>query len=237
MTSAVDAHPGWLPPGVAAPSVPRAARVTGQHAAQYGEWFAWAMRHVSDPRVGHASAAAATVAELDGADRNAAAAAAQQAALLPAPDAAALPVEASVVAYAAWYAWVRNDLGLDPARAAVAAAEGTAAAARGEHYEVAANAARQAAGLAPVPISMPVMARGRGTLGWFSDPAARGLVWGVLCLAAPFTIHIVLPLLPVFGLLYGFRAITRSRSLIGIAGLAVNGLALAVTLFLLFGPS
>jgi hypothetical protein len=235
MSAALDAHPGWLAPGVVAPSVPRAARVTDQHAAQYGEWFAWAMKHVSDPRAGHASAAAATVAELDGADRNTAAIAAQQAATQPPLDAAALPVDASVVAYAPWYAWSRNDLGLDPGRAAVAASAGMAAAARGEHYEVAANAARQAAGLVPVPIAMPVLARGgSGALGWFADPAARGLGWGVLCLVAPFTIHFVFPLLPVFGLIYGFRAIMKSRTVIGIAGLAVNGLALAVTLLVLF---
>lgn len=236
MSAAFETHPGWLPSGMATPSVPRAARVTDAHAAQYGEWFAWAMKHVSDPRVGHAAAAAATVAELDGADRNTAAGAAQQAASRPVPDAAALPVEATVVAFAPWYAWSRNDLQLDATRAAAAAAAGAATAARGVHHEVAANAARQAAGLAPVPVAIPVMSGGGGALGFLSDPAARGLLWGVLCLVAPFTIHFVFPLLPIFGLIYGFRAITRSRTVIGLAGLGVNGLALLVTLFLLFGP-
>lgn len=230
-------NPSWLPTGMAVPAVARAARVTDAHAAHYGEWFAWAMKHVSDHRLGHAAAAAAMVAELDGADRQTAAAAAQRAAGEAPVEPSALPVETSVVAYAPWYAWARNDLALDPARAAAAAAAGSAAAARGQQYEMAANAARQAAGLSPVAVPMPVMTgSGAGVLGFLADPASRGLLWGLLCVVAPFTVHVVFPLLPVFGLLYGGRALMRSRTVIGIAGLALNGLALLLTLYLVFAP-
>lgn len=234
-----QSQPGWLPGGVSAPAVAQAARVGDAQAAHYGEWFAWAMKHVRDPRLAHMAASAATVAELDGASRDAAAQAAQQAAAQPAVDPSGLPVDRSVIGYAPWYAWSRNDLGLDPARAATAAAAGAAASARGMHYEVAANMARQAAGLAPVPVKMPMtsVSTGGGLFGWIADPAARSLAWGVLCIVAPFAFHIIFPIAPVFGLIYGGRALMRSRTLIGIAGIAINGVALLLTLFLMFAPA
>ncbi|HEX6547124.1 MAG TPA: hypothetical protein VF134_00085 [Candidatus Dormibacteraeota bacterium] len=83
-----------------------------------------------------------------------------------------------------------------------------------------------------MPQPAAVRPGGGSGLALLADPAIRGIGWGVLCLIAPFTIHIIFPLLPVFGLIYGVRAMRASRVWVGFAGLAVNAVATLLTAFL-----
>ena len=54
------------------------------------------------------------------------------------------------------------------------------------------------------------------------------IVFGVVCLAAPF-FGWVFWVLPIVGLVYSIRALTQSRFVYGIIGVVLNGLAALLT--------
>jgi hypothetical protein len=212
----------------------------------YAEWFAWARRNTAEAGRCHAAAAAATAALGAGQDHAAAARLAQMAAL--APDAPSRPVtaDAQTQAYAAWYTYASVDHGMDGARSHAYAQAASLAQAQGVNVTAAAAEGARAAGLGgPAPVYAappPGIAPGAslatrvGTIGigfsfdqLFSEPAGRACFWGVLCLAAPFVLHIYFIFLPIVGLIYGFRGMAKSNPILGIAALVLNGLALLVT--------
>jgi len=216
----------------------------------YAEWFAWARRNTAEAGRCHAAATAATAALRAGQDHATAARLAQMAAI--APDAPSRPVTADpqTQAYAAWYTYASVDHGMDGARSHAYAQAASLAQARGVNVTAAAAEGARAAGLggpAPVYAAAPVgatpgIATRVGTIGlgfslggFFSDPAGRACIYGVLCLAAPFVIHIYFPIMPILGLIYGLRAMGRSNPILGMAALVINGLALLLTASIFFG--
>lgn len=197
----------------------------------YAEWFTWARRHVEDAGRCHAAAGAALRHLAAGGQTADAAHAAQAAAAAPTPEP---PIaDAPTQAYAGWHAAGILQLGLDNEHAHAAARAATDAQLRGATVEQAAAAGRAAAGL--VAQSQPVAAGGLSWTALIAEPAVRGIGWGVLCLIIPFVAHFYFPILPVFGLVYGVRALGRGNPVLGMVGLAVNGLALALNAVIFFG--
>ena len=220
----MNSHPPPSPPVPPLPVVgaPRASELT----RGYAEWYAWASSRYSDERTARIATEAAVAALVGGADPGAAAAAAEQA--VAAPDTSTRPLTADppTQAYGAWYAWAVRKAGLDAERAHLAAATGRAAQGAGLPVPEAQRAALAAAGVAA-----PVAPARSGPLGsglsW-RDPALRAIVFGVVCLIAPF-FGFYLIILPFLGLAYSIRALTQSRLLYGIVGVVLNGLASALT--------
>jgi len=244
-------RPSWLPAGSAVPAAVAPAPAATVAAADgptrtYAEWFAWARRNTAEAGRCHAAAAAATAALSSGQDHATAARAAQAAAL--APDAPSRPVTADpqTQAYAAWYTYASVDHGMDGARSHAYAQAASLAQARGVNVTAAAAEGARAAGLGgPAPVyaaASPGLATRVGTVGlgfslggFFSDPAGRACIYGVVCLVAPFVIHIYFPIMPILGLLYGLRGMGRSNPVLGLAALVINGLALLLTASIFFG--
>lgn len=258
-------RPSWLASASAVPSAVAPAPAATVRAPPadtsrrtYAEWFAWARRNTPEAARCHAAAAAATAALAAGQDHAAAARGAQAAAI--APDAPLRPVTADpqTQAYATWYTYASVDHGMDGAKAHAYAQGATLAQARGVDVTAAAAAGAYAAGLggrAPVYSPAPVYAAAPsggsadpglltrvGTVGlgfslggFFSDPAGRACIYGVLCLVAPFVIHIYFPIMPILGLIYGLRGMGRSNPILGMAALVLNGLALLLTASIFFG--
>jgi hypothetical protein len=194
----------------------------------YAEWFDWASTQFADDHHAHVATQAAVAALQAGGDAPTAVTAGQQAA--NAPDAAVRPVTADMPtqAYAAWFAWARHKVGLDPERAHVAAAAGRGAQAGGAPVGTAQAQALAAAGVGPA-----VVASSAANAGWLSgiswrDPAFRAIIFGIACLAAPF-FGWVFWILPIIGLVYSIRALTQSRFVYGIIGVVLNGLAALLT--------
>jgi len=253
-------RPSWLAssspavPSAVAPAPALTVQAPPPDAAQrtYAEWYAWARRNTPDAGRCHAAAAAATSALAAGQDPAAAARLAQAAAI--APDAPSRPVTADpqTQAYTAWFAYAQVDHGMDSAQAHAYAQAASLAQARGVDVISAAAEGARAAGLGgPAPAySAPPMgaadgpgfAARVGTVGlgfslgaFFSDPAGRACIWGVVCLVAPFLIHIYFPIMPIVGLIYGLRGMGRSNPILGMAALVINGLALLLTASIFFG--
>ena len=97
-----------------------------------------------------------------------------------------------------------------------------------------------AAGVGPAVVSSSVVgavgaAAAVGALGGLSwrDPALRAIVFGIVCLVAPF-VGFVFLVLPILGLVYSIRALTQSRFVFGIIGVVLNGLATTFTAALFF---
>jgi hypothetical protein len=202
----------------------------------YAEWFDWASTQFADDQHAHVATQAAVAALQGGADAPAAVVAGQQAA--SAPDAAARPVTADkpTQAYAAWYAWARHKVGLDPQRAHLAAAAGRGAQASGAPVPTAQAHALAAAGVGPAVVaSSNVGISAGGGLSGISwrDPALRAIVFGIVCLVVPFFGFYFL-LLPILGLVYSIRALTQSRFVFGVVGVVLNGIATAFTAALFF---
>jgi hypothetical protein len=202
----------------------------------YAEWFDWASTQFADDQHAHVATQAAVAALRGGADASAAVAAGQQAA--NATDAAVRPVSADrpTQAYAAWFAWARHKVGLDPQRAHLAAAAGRSAQASGAPVPTAQAHALAAAGVGPAVASSSVV--GAGAVSAFSglswrDPALRAIVFGIVCLVVPFFGFYFL-VLPILGLVYSIRALTQSRFVFGIIGVVLNGIATAFTAALSF---
>jgi hypothetical protein len=213
------------PPAAAAPDLTRS----------YAEWFDWANTQFGDDQHAHVATQAAVAALQGGADAPAAIAAGQSAA--NAPDAAGRPLTADkpTQAYAAWYAWARRKIGLDPQRAHLAAAAGRGAQAGGVPVGTAQAHALAAAGVGPAVVAGSVAGAG-GALGGLSwrDPALRAIVFGIGCTVLSFVgIHFLV--LPILGLVYSIRALTQSRLAFGIVGVVLNGLATAITAAYFFG--
>lgn len=220
----------------------------------YAEWFTWARRQVADPARCHAAAGAAMTTLSAGADARAAAAAAQAAATAPDAAARAPIADAGTQAYAGWHAFATFEMKLDNDAAHAAAQAATNAQMQGASPAQSIERAR-AAVEAPPMASQPAYAgqlqpaygapaqaapprpaapsSGFG-LAMLADPAARGIAWGVLCLVVPFVAHFYFPVLPLVGLLYGFRALGRSNPVLGMVGLGINGLALLLNLAIIF---
>jgi hypothetical protein len=199
----------------------------------YAEWFDWASTQFADDHHAHVATQAAVAALQGGADGPTAVTAGQQAA--NAPDAAVRPVTADLPtqAYAAWFAWARHKVGLDPQRAHVAAAAGRGAQANGAPVGTAQAHALAAAGVGPAVATRSAgSAGGLGGLSW-RDPALRAIVYGIVCLVVPF-FGFYFMILPVLGLVYSVRAVTQSRLAFGIVGVVLNGLATAFTALLFF---
>ena len=247
-------RPSWLPAGAMAPAV--TAAIPPPPAADprriYAEWFAWARRNTPDAGRCHAAAGAAVSALAAGQDHATAARAAQAAAL--APDAPTRPVTADpqTQAYAAWYAYAAVDHRIEGPRAHAYAQAAVSAQARGADVTAAAAEGARAASGQPAPVyaaappvaaaPAPGLATRMGTAGLgfsfgaiLTDPAGRACLYGILCLVAPFVVHLYFPVLPVLGLLYGLRAMGRSNPVLGMAALVLNGLALLVTASIFFG--
>ena len=204
----------------------------------YAEWFDWASTQFADDHQAHVATEAAVAALQGGADASTAVTVGQQAG--NAPDAAVRPVTADMPtqAYAAWFAWARHKVGLDPERAHAAAAAGRGAQANGAPVGTAQAHALAAAGVGPAVVSSSIAKVGAaGLLSGLSwrDPALRAIVYGIVCLVVPFFGFYFL-LLPIIGLVYSIRALTQSRLAFGIAGVVLNGLATAFTAFLFFHP-
>jgi hypothetical protein len=219
------------PPPPLAPAAPDLTR-------SYAEWFDWASTQYGDDQHAHVATQAAVSALQAGADAPGAVAAGQQAA--SSPDAAARPLTAdkSTQAYAAWYAWARHKIGLEPQRAHLAAAAGRGAQANGAPVTTAQSHALAAAGVGPSVVSTSGMAGAAGGsvlsgLSW-RDPALRAIVYGIVCLIVPF-FGWVFWILPILGLVYSVRALTQSRFVLGIIGVVVNLLACALTGAVLLG--
>jgi hypothetical protein len=197
----------------------------------YAEWFDWASTQFADDHRAHVATQAAVAALQGGADAPTAVTAGQQAA--NAPDAAVRPVTADMPtqAYAAWFAWARHKVGLDPQRAHVAAAAGRGAQASGAPVGNAQARALAAAGVGPALGSSSIAGAGAAGLlkgiSW-RDPAFRAIVFGIVCLVAPF-FGWVFWVLPIIGLVYSIRALTQSRFVYGIIGVVLNGLAALLT--------
>jgi hypothetical protein len=200
----------------------------------YAEWFDWASTQFGDDHQAHVATEAAVAALQGGADVPSAVAAGQLAA--SAPDAGARPVTADrpTLAYAAWFAWARHKVGLDPQRAHLAASAGRGAQAAGAPVQTAQAHALAAAGAGPVVVTSSVSgAAGMvGGLRW-RDPALRAIIYGAVCLVVPFFGFYFL-VLPILGLVYSLRALTQSRLAFGILGVVLNGLATALTAALFF---
>jgi hypothetical protein len=198
----------------------------------YAEWFDWASTQFADDHHAHVATQAAVAALQGGADAPAAVAAGQQAG--SAADAAARPVTADMPtqAYAAWFAWARHKVGLDPQRAHVAAAAGRGAQANGAPVGTAQAHALAAAGVGPAVVTSSAGGGGLSGLSW-RDPALRAIVYGAVCLVVPFFGFYFL-VLPILGLGYSVRALTQSRLAFGIVGVVLNGLATAFTALLFF---
>lgn len=257
-------RPSWLPAGNAAASAVApapAATLQGPPASAsqrtYAEWFAWARRNTPDAGRCHAAAAAAVGALDAGQDHAAAARLAQVAAM--APDAPTRPVTADpqTQAYAAWYTYAAVDHAMESSKAHTYAQAAALAQARGAEVNAAAAEGARASLAGPTPVYTPPPAPGAayapappgpglatriGTFGLgfsfeslFMDPAGRACLYGVLCLVAPFVIHIYFPILPILGLLYGLRAMGRSNPTLGMAALLLNGLAVLLTASIFFG--
>jgi hypothetical protein len=137
-------------------------------------------------------------------------------------------------AYAAWFAWARHKVGLDPQRAHLAAAAGRGAQASGAPVGTAQAHALAAAGVGPAVVAGPAAGAGGrfAGLSW-RDPALRAIVFGIVCLVVPFFGFYFL-LLPILGLVYAVRALTQSRLAFGIVGVVLNGLATAFTAAIFF---
>ena len=203
----------------------------------YAEWFDWASTQFGDDQHAHVATQAAVAALQSGADAPAAISAGQQAA--NAPDASARPVTADkpTQAYAAWFTWARHKIGLDPQRAHLAATAGRGAQANGAPVGTAQAHALAAAGVGPAVVSSSVVGAGAALgglagLSW-RDPALRAIVFGIVCLVAPFVGFYFL-VLPILGLVYSIRALTQSRFVFGIIGVVLNGLATTFTAALFF---
>jgi len=253
-------RPSWLASASAVPSAVAPAPAATVQAPPpdisrraYAEWYAWARRNTPEAGRCHAAAAAATAALDAGQDHGAAARLAHAAAI--APDAPTRPVTADpqTQAYSAWYAYANVDHGMDGAPAHAYAQAATLAQARGVDVTAAAAEGARAAGLGgptPAAVAAPVYAArpGRGVVsavgtaglgfslgGFFRDPAGRACIYGVLCLVAPFVIHIYFPIMPILGLIYGIRGMGRSNPILAMAALAINGVALLLTASIFFG--
>jgi hypothetical protein len=235
----VPHQPAWSPiapaPQAPAPAaVPTPVAVAAPNLTRsYAEWFDWASTQFADDHHAHVATQAAVAALQGGADTSTAVAAGQQAA--NAPDAAVRPVTADLPtqAYAAWFAWARHKVGLDPQRAHLAAEAGRGAQAAGAPVPTAQAHALAAAGVGPAVVTSPTGSAGAlGGLSW-RDPALRAIVYGIVCLVVPFFGFYFL-LLPIIGLVYSVRALTQSRLAFGIVGVALNGLATAFTALLFF---
>lgn len=242
-------RPSWL----AASSSSAAVQVPALDPQRtYAEWFAWARRNTPEAGRCHAAAAAALGALRAGQDHSTAARTAQAAALAPDAPTRPVTVDPQTQAYAAWYTYAAVDHGMDGTKAHVYAQAAALAQARGADVTAAAaEGARASLGTAPAYSAPPAagaapagpgLATRIGTFGLgfsfeslFMDPAGRACIYGVLCLVAPFVIHIYFPILPVLGLLYGLRAMGRANPVLGVAALILNGLALILTASIFFG--
>ena len=155
-------------------------------------------------------------------------------------------------AYAAWYAYAAVDHRIEGPRAHAYAQAAVSAQARGADVTAAAAEGARAASGQPAPVyaaappvaaaPAPGLATRMGTAGLgfsfgaiLTDPAGRACLYGILCLVAPFVVHLYFPVLPVLGLLYGLRAMGRSNPVLGMAALVLNGLALLLTASIFFG--
>ena len=210
------------------PPAPRASELT----RGYAEWYAWARGRYRDDRQARVATEAAVAALVGGADPGTAAAAAEQAVAGPDRDTRPLTADLPTQAYGAWYAWAVREAGLEAPRAHLAAAAGRAGQDAGLPVPEARRQALEAAGV-PTPAA-PVPSRPGGLgLSW-RDPALRGIVFGIVCLVAPF-FGFYLIILPFLGLAYSIRALSQSRLAFGIVGVVLNGLASALTAAFFFG--
>lgn len=200
----------------------------------YAEWFAWAKRHVDDVRRCHAAAHAATAATEGGMSVAEASPIGQRAA--ESPDAATAPIRADAFTqtYAAWYAWANIDRSLDQAASHRAANAASQAQVNG-----ATQAQAAAAGLKAVSATVPmVLTRARTYPKVWMDPGFHEIIWGIVCIVAPFNpfYPIIFPLAPVLGLVYGVRSLMQghSRLWLAIPGMTLNLIALVLTALLFF---
>jgi hypothetical protein len=83
----------------------------------------------------------------------------------------------------------------------------------------------------PMPPGMVAAGGGMALMQQFGGPAAWSIILGVVGIIVPFIFNFYFPLLPIFGILSGIRAIQRGRVIGGAVGIAVNLLAGLVALF------
>ena len=250
----VPAQPAWLPASPtpaqqtwtlpAAPPQPHAAAVAPPSpdlTRSYAEWFDWACSQFTDDHLAHVATEAAVAALRSGADPTAAVAAGQQATVAPGARSTVITADKPTLAYAAWFVWARQKIGLDPQRAHLAAATGRSSQAAGAAVPIAQQHALAAAGVGPafVPqnstravVGGSALA-GLGGISW-RDPGQRAIVFGIVALVVPFVFNIYFLLLPIIGLVYSLRALTQSRLALGIVGVVLNGLATLLTAALFF---
>ena len=208
------------------PATAPAAATAQDLTRSYAEWFDWARTRFADDHRAHLATQTAVAALTAGADAPAAVAAGQLAASAPDAPARQLTADRPTQAYAAWFAWARHKIGLDPQRAHLAAAAGRGAQAAGAPVATAQAHAMAAAGVGP-PVLTSSVAGAAGGMSW-RDPALRAIIYGAVCLVAAFLGFYFL-VLPILGLVYSIRALTQSKLVFGIAGVVLNGLATAFT--------
>jgi hypothetical protein len=83
----------------------------------------------------------------------------------------------------------------------------------------------------PMPPGMVAAGGGIALMQQFGGPAAWSIILGVVGIIVPFVFNFYFPLLPIFGIISGIRAIQRGRVIGGAVGIAVNLLAGLVALF------
>jgi len=93
------------------------------------------------------------------------------------------------------------------------------------------------AGYAPSQMPPPIMpvavaAAGGATLMYqFGGAAAWSIGFGLVSIVVPFVTNFYFPILPIFGIINGVRAIQRGRMIGGIVGIVINLIGGVVTLF------
>jgi hypothetical protein len=226
MQDAPSGNPSWLATPAAAAAVTQPPPGLDPFRA-HAEWFAWARRTTADPALAHAAARSAVDTLRSGAGSDAAATAASGVLAAPAPG--PIDVDVATRVYSNWYAWAANQLRLDTARAHAAAAAGYQAQSAGQPVDQAQAAAMRAAGLTAPPPGFRA-----GGVAWYNDSAIRAIIFGVVCLVAPFVFGFYFYVLPVLGLVYSVRALGGSRRTLGIVGVVLNGLATLLSAALFF---
>jgi hypothetical protein len=85
----------------------------------------------------------------------------------------------------------------------------------------------------PVPSGLTALAMGGGggLTYHFGGAAAVSILMGVVSIVVPFVTNFYFPILPIFGLINGIRAIQRGRLFGGMVGLVVSALGGLVSLF------
>lgn len=85
----------------------------------------------------------------------------------------------------------------------------------------------------PVPSGLAALAMGGGggLMYQFGGAAAVSILMGVVSIVVPFVTSFYFPILPIFGLINGIRAIQRGRPIGGVVGLVVSALGGLVSLF------